>query len=103
MLLSLAFACNDLNMAPAWASCADIGERYAGTIGGTMNMVGNLFPAATTILIGHLLATDTAWNIAGTRILGKELVFIMFAACYLLAASSWLLVDVTKPLLSEGR
>src|SRR5262249_17387854 len=40
LILCFIFICNDLNMAPAWASCADIGESYAGTIGGAMNMLG---------------------------------------------------------------
>ena len=39
LLLTLTFFGNDLSMGPAWASCADIGERYAGTVSGAMNMV----------------------------------------------------------------
>src|SRR5262249_30027681 len=42
VVLCVIFFCNDLSMGPAWASCADVGERYAGTVGGAMNMVGNL-------------------------------------------------------------
>src|SRR5205823_1706135 len=32
------FFFNDAMIGPAWASCADVGERYAGTLSGTMNM-----------------------------------------------------------------
>lgn len=95
-LLCLAFAANDLNMAPSWASCADIGERYAGTIGGTMNMVGNLLPFAVTIGIGSLMTSDSPWTLGGVHVLGKDLVFVMFAGFYAVAALCWLLVDVTK-------
>ena len=47
LLLTLTFFGNDLSMGPAWASCADIGERYTGTLSGAMNMVSALAgPAA---------------------------------------------------------
>jgi len=32
VLLTATFFFNDLSMGPAWASCADIGERFAGTL-----------------------------------------------------------------------
>ena len=41
-LLSLTFFCNDLAMGPAWACCADIGERDAGTQATTSSHSGNL-------------------------------------------------------------
>src|SRR5262249_11390294 len=47
------FFCNDLNMGPAWAACADIGERYAGTLGGTMNMLGSFAGAAGNRVAGY--------------------------------------------------
>src|SRR4029077_486385 len=41
-LVGLAFSAwfffNDGMLGPAWASCADVGERYAGTLSGAMNM-----------------------------------------------------------------
>ena len=40
-LFSIAFFCNDLTMGPAWAACADIAERCAGTLSGAMNMLGS--------------------------------------------------------------
>lgn len=100
-LLCLAFSANDLNMAPSWASCADIGERYAGTVGGTMNMVGNLLPFVATIGIGHLISSESAWTLAGVTIMGKDLVFVMFAGFYGIAAMCWLLVDATRPIVVE--
>jgi hypothetical protein len=76
-------------MGPAWASCADIGERYAGTLSGTMNMIGAFAGAAGMALAGYLLRHGRS-----------ELVFIIFAGVYLLAALCWLGVDVTKRLAS---
>ena len=46
VLLCATFFGNDLAMGPAWAACADIGERSAATLGGTMNMIGSFTGAA---------------------------------------------------------
>jgi sugar phosphate permease len=87
LLVSAWFFCNDLIMGPAWASCADIGERYAGTLSGAMNMIGAFAGAAGMALAGSLLGHGQS-----------DLMFMVFACSYGLAALSWLLVDVTKPL-----
>ena len=42
LLLTASFSFNDLTMGPAWAACADIGERFAGTLSGAMNMISAL-------------------------------------------------------------
>jgi ACS family glucarate transporter-like MFS transporter len=91
LLLSVSFFCNDLNMGPAWAACADVGGRYAGTISGAMNMTGQLFGALGMAFAGIMLDRGQT-----------ETMFIVFACCYGLAALCWLAVDVTKPLL-RGR
>ena len=72
---------------PAWASCADVGERYAGTLSGTMNMTGAFAGAAGVAMAGRLLHTGHS-----------QLMFVIFACSYGMAALCWLLVDVTKPL-----
>jgi nitrate/nitrite transporter NarK len=87
LLFSLTFFFNDANMGPAWASCADVGERYAGTLSGAMNMTGSLFGAAAMAFAGFYFKHH--WD---------ELVFIAFACSYGLASLCWLAVDVTKPL-----
>jgi hypothetical protein len=89
-LLSASFFFNDLNMGPAWAACADVGESYAGTISGAMNMAGNFIGAVGMTFAGMMLD--------GGRI---QLLFIVFACSYALAALCWLAVDVTKPLRFE--
>jgi sugar phosphate permease len=91
LLLTLTFFGNDLTMGPAWASCADIGERYAGTLSGTMNMIGAFMGAAGTALTGYLLRHGR-----------PELVFVIFAAVYLLAALSWLGVDANERLTAQS-
>ncbi len=90
LVLCFTFLCNDLNMGPAWASCADVGERYAGTIGGAMNMLSAFGGAGGNLLMGYLLERQA-----------PGLVFAIYACGFWLAALCWLLVDLTKPLGEE--
>lgn len=86
-LFSASFFCNDMMMGPAWASCADISERYTGSVSGTMNMIGQFAGAAGMYLAGVLLQQGRA-----------ETLFLVFGCSYGLAALCWLVVDVTRPL-----
>jgi sugar phosphate permease len=89
-LLCLTFFCNDLAMGPAWASCADVGERHAGSLAGLMNMCGNLAGAVGSILAGSLFNAGMS-----------SLVFVIFSSSFACAALCWLLVDATQPIESE--
>ncbi len=95
-LLGLAFSAmfffNDATMGPAWASCADVGERYAGTLSGAMNMTGAFAGAAGMRFAGALFDRDL-----------DAVVFVVFACSYVLAALCWLAVDVTKPLVPRAQ
>jgi sugar phosphate permease len=101
-LLCLTFFCNDINMGPAWAACGDIGERYAGTVGGAMNMIGNLAAALMATVSGRLLDMKEPVPLGNFHILGRDLLFAIFGLFFVLAASCWLLVDVTKPLVKAS-
>jgi ACS family glucarate transporter-like MFS transporter len=74
-------------MGPAWAACADIGERFAGTLSGAMNMISALAGGCGALMVGYLFNRGR-----------PELVFLIFAGVYVLAAICWLGVDVTRPL-----
>jgi ACS family glucarate transporter-like MFS transporter len=87
LLFSAMFFFNDANMGPAWASCADVGERYAGTLSGAMNMTGAFFGAVGMAFAGACFHRKL-----------DAVVFVAFACSYLLAAMCWLLVDVTRPI-----
>jgi sugar phosphate permease len=91
-LLCAGFFFFDFTMGPAWAAAADIGERYAGTVGGAMNMVGNFGAAAGAKVAGELFGKDF-FGVAGS-----DLVFVLFAVSLWLGALSWLGVDVTRGL-----
>jgi len=90
-LLGLAFSAsfflNDLNIGPAWAACADVGESYAGTISGAMNMIGQFGGAIGMSLAGYMLHRGHS-----------QALFVVFACSYALAALCWFAVDVTRPL-----
>ena len=86
ILLCLIFFANDLAMGPAWAACSDIGERYAGTLGGAMNMIGNIMGAAGNLVAGYFFGINR-----------PEIVFIIYACSFWLATICWQGVDVTRP------
>jgi nitrate/nitrite transporter NarK len=87
VLLCASFFFNDLNIGPAWAASAEVGERFAGTISGAMNMTGNLAGAVGMTFTGHMLKGGHS-----------EVLFLIFGCSYALAALCWFGVDVTKPL-----
>jgi MFS family permease len=118
LAISLATFFNDLTMGPAWATCQDIGRRYAAIVAGTMNTIGNLGGAAAgwvTGLILHQSLTDYAASVGKTiqqltpaeKAIGNwpgfQVNFAMFAAAYLIAALLWLRVDATKPVVPEPK
>jgi sugar phosphate permease len=87
LFLTAAFSLNDLTMGPAWAACADIGERYAGTLSGSMNMLSALAGGLGAVMVGYLFDSGR-----------PDLVFTIFAGSFALASLCWLGVDVTKRL-----
>ena len=87
---------NDLIMAPAWAVCQDIGRDYAATVSGTMNMFGNLVGAVSTLLITGLLMK----NYPGTD--GILICFIMYGVVYFVGVGLWMLIDASKPIVSDA-
>ncbi|MFL5242345.1 MAG: MFS transporter [Gemmataceae bacterium] len=104
ILVCLIFFLNDLSMGPAWAACADIGERYAGTIGGAMNMIGSLMGAMGNIVAGSLFGKVFILSPPGANgsesfvLEGTNLVFLIYGCSFFIAALCWQGVDVTRTL-----
>ena len=97
VLLCVIFFCNDLSMGPAWAACADIGERYAGTVGGAMNMLGSFAGALGNLVAGFLMGK--AFLLPNSEVVeGNHLVFVIYGCSFALAALCWQGVDATKTL-----
>lgn len=80
---------NDLTMPGSWATCMDIGGKYAGTVSGSMNMMGNFGGMAGPMVVGYILHVTTKnW----------ELVFAISAAIYFLGGFFWLFIDPVTPI-----
>jgi len=80
---------NDLAMPPSWAACMDIGGKYAGTVAGSMNMMGNLAGFASPVIGGYILeATGRNWNAF----------LYTLAAVYLAGPLIWPFIDPETPI-----
>ncbi len=89
LAMAMASFCNDMAMPGSWGACMDVGGRYAGTLSGAMNMLGNGGGAlASSIAPKILKATSNDWN------------FVIFvaAAVYFAGAFFWLGLDPVTPL-----
>jgi len=90
-MVAMGFAsfCNDLVMPGAWGACMDVGGKYAGTLSGSMNMMGNLAGFVAPWLGGYILQTTGGdWN----------LFLYTMAAAYLLGTFCWPFIDPVTPL-----
>jgi len=87
--MGMASFCNDLAMPPSWAACMDIGGKYAGTVSGSMNMMGNLAGYASPVVGGYILAaTGRDWN---------TFLYVL-AAVYLAGTVIWPFIDPETPI-----
>ncbi|HVR74591.1 MAG TPA: MFS transporter [Planctomycetota bacterium] len=108
VLLCLSFVLFDFTMGPAWAACADIGERHAGILGGAMNMFGSLGGAAGALFAGTFLGQEIILPLSGRggealTVAGNDIVFAGFACSFWLAALLWLGVNPARSLEGEAR
>ncbi|MBL8177800.1 MAG: MFS transporter [Bryobacterales bacterium] len=94
MVMGLASFCNDLVMPGAWAACMDIGGKYAGTLSGSMNMMGNLAGVVAPQVGGYILKhTENAQGVGDWN-----LFLYVMAGVYLAGTIVWPFIDPTKPL-----
>lgn len=97
-LLCLAFLINDLAIPVIWASCADVGGPFAGSVAGLMNMVGAVAAMLSPALIPFVLA----WLPASASPLERwRYIFLGMAAAWFLAAAAWLAIDASRPLAAK--
>lgn len=115
VLASMAAFCTDLTIASAWASCQDIGGRFAGIVGAFMNMIAGLSGALAGWMTGSVLEHAIArqalqlgiaaqeMTVEQTRnalIQGYHVNFYSFAALYVVAFLCWFKIDPTKEIAS---
>ena len=115
--ISLAAFWNDMTMGSAWATCQDIGRRYAAIVAGCMNTIGNLGGFVAAMITGWVLKMSAAsyaaaqgldattlspQQLAAGNMIGYRISLISFALVYLIAVAMWLLVDSTRPVAPEA-
>src|SRR5262249_5335709 len=114
--ISLAAFFNDLIMGPAWATCQDIGRRYAAIVAGCMNTIGNLGGALAGWLTGAILKWSVASYAAdhglkteqlsaadrtGGLLTGYHINFVTFGLVYAIAVVLWIGIDATEPVMPD--
>jgi ACS family glucarate transporter-like MFS transporter len=93
LALGAASFSNDLTMPVTWNSCMDIGGRFAGTLSGSMNMMGSIGAALAPLLIGLMLDhTHRNWN----------LTFWVSGIIYFCGGLCWLWIDPTTPIETQA-
>ena len=78
LLIGMASFFNDLVMPGAWAACMDVGGKYAGTVSGSMNMMGNLAGFVAPTVGGMMRDANTDWNVFLLSMAG---VYLLWACC----------------------
>ncbi len=87
--IALSSFCNDIVMPCAWGTVMDISGSYAGTVAGTMNMMGNLGGALYGTVSGFVLQeSGRNWNY----------VLYMGAAVYIAGFIVWTQIDPVTPI-----
>jgi nitrate/nitrite transporter NarK len=93
LLMSISAFFLEMNIGPAWSVVMDVGQEYAGTVSGMMNMWGSLAGALSPIIFG------IAWE----RKHSTEIGFAISAALMIGGAVSWLLIDPTESVLVKAK
>ena len=93
LLIGMASFFNDLVMPGAWAACMDVGGKYAGTVSGSMNMMGNLAGFVAPTVAGVMRDSGVEWNVF----------LLSMAGMYLLGTFCWPFIDPVTPLDPEER
>jgi nitrate/nitrite transporter NarK len=83
--LCLASFGKDFAMAASWSTTVDIGHRYAGTVAGFMNMIGNLGTVVSprvVVWLARLTGTDKAYNWKAALYYSAGM-FVVASCCWL--------------------
>lgn len=97
LVMGLASFANDIIMPCSWGACMDVGGKYAGTLSGSMNMMGNFAGGLAPFVFGMVL--DMARRPGAAPAFADAIPnFYIMAGIYVVAALSWLLIDPVTPL-----
>lgn len=87
-LIALVSFCMDLTMPGSWTTCMDIGGQSTATLGGAMNMMGNLGGFLSPIVLGLIVSQTGNWTAT----------FYLTGAVCLFGAVMWFFIDPCTPL-----
>lgn len=94
LVMGFATFFHDITTPGAWGACMDVGGKFAGTLSGSMNMMGNFGSLASPIAMGYILKyTGNNWTWC----------LYSVAAAYLLGTLCWPYMDPVTPLEEQGR
>ncbi len=87
--MGVASFCNDLTMPGSWSTCMDVGGDYAGTLSGSMNMMGSIGAGIAPFVIGLVLDhSDRNW----------ALTFWISGIIYFIGGLCWFGIDPVTPM-----
>lgn len=75
-----------------WATCVDIGKRYAGAVAGCMNTAGAVGGLVSSLIFGYLVQSTGSY----------DAVLVSMTGMLILGAGLWLRTDATETLASPG-
>lgn len=109
--LGVASFANDLAMPGSWGVVMDVGGKYSGSLGGGMNMIGQVggffapivIPLLLTLTVAHHeglahLGPLTHWLGFDSPAKNWTLTFLLSATAYFIGALCWLFIDPVTPL-----
>ena len=86
--LALCYAGITLQQPTVWATCVDIGKRYAGAVAGCMNTAGALGGLVSSLSFGYWVERTGNYDV----------VLLSMAGTLLLGAGLWLWIDASESL-----
>jgi len=93
---------NDIAMVPLWSACMDVGGRFAGSLAGSLNMMGNFGGAMGPLVVGYILGYFKPAADAPPTMEGWTLNFYLCAVIYAIGGLSWFFIDPVTPLEKPG-
>jgi MFS transporter, ACS family, glucarate transporter len=92
IFLGVGFGFMDCMLPASWATCLDIGRKYAGTVSGAMHMTGQAGAFLSSIAFGYMVRAFNSY----------DLPLVPMAIALFISSALWLKIDPTKPLVPEA-
>jgi MFS transporter, ACS family, glucarate transporter len=90
--LGLCYAGITLQQPTVWATCVDIGKRYAGAVAGCMNTAGAMGGLVSSLICGYWVQRTGNYDV----------VLLSMAGALVLGAGLWLRIDASETLEQPG-